>query len=328
MKLSCLGVILIILISHSSYGQTKNNWETKSPMKIHRAFHSMAAANGKIYVIGGSTGGANEFKDTPTVEMYDPQSGQWVYKKELPKAITTSCAVTIDDKIYLVGGQEDVFSKRLNTLMMYDCLKDKWEKKASMNIARSFHCAVALNNKIYAIGGRENDNELKVKSKDSLAVYTIEEYDIKSDKWVIKSILPFKNFAIGAVVLNNKIYILFDSTNHSTLSQSALLEEYDPERNHFSFKANLTPSKCDAAMVVYNNKIYLLGGWNHGALSIVEEYDPVSNTWTEKPEMPYKVQNHQAVILKDKIYITGGIKYFSDGKNEKKAEVISFNPNP
>ena len=80
MKLSCLGGILIILISYNNYGQTKNNWEIKSPMKINRAFHSMAVANGNIYVIGGSTGGANEFKDTPTVEMYDTQSEQWVFK--------------------------------------------------------------------------------------------------------------------------------------------------------------------------------------------------------------------------------------------------------
>jgi N-acetylneuraminic acid mutarotase len=185
---------------------------------------------------------------------------------------------------------------------------------------------VSLNNKIYAIGGRENNNEIRMKGRDSLAVYTIEEYDVETDRWIIKSVLPFKHFTIGAVTLNNKIYILSDTTNNSMMGQSAILEEYDPASNKFSVKSDLIPSKCDAAVSVCNNKIYIFGGWRRGALSSVEVYHPEQNIWIELEEMPYIVQNHQAVTVDDKIYISGGINYISQGVNEKKDILLIYKP--
>jgi N-acetylneuraminic acid mutarotase len=183
-----------------------------------------------------------------------------------------------------------------------------------------------MNNRLYAIGGRENTTEINAKTKDSLAVYTIEEYDIENNKWTIKSILPFKHFTIGAVALNNKIYILSDTTNNSMSGSSAILEEYDPANGTFNIRANLFPSKCDATMVALNNKIYLLGGCRNGALSSVEEYDPIINKWVEKDGLPYNVQNHQAVTMNNEIYISGGITYSENGGNEKKANMLVYKP--
>lgn len=298
-------------------------WETKPSMSLCRAFHSMAVCGDNIYVIGGSTGRKSEFRDTASVELYSIQEERWESKSPMPSPVTTSCAVSFENKIFVVGGQENVFDTRIKKVFMYDCESDKWCTKSPMNIPRAFHCAVVLNNKIYAIGGREKPEEIKTKSKDSLAVYTIEEYDFASDKWQIKTILPFKHFAIGAVALNNRIYILSDTISHSTPDKSAIFEEYDPEHNTFRRLASLTPSRCDAAMVSSNGKIYILGGWNNGSLSMVDEYDPVLDKWENKNNMPYLVQNHQAVSIRDKIFITGGIIYPKDG-NEKMSVFMEY----
>lgn len=311
---------------HSSR-KNDDAWETKVPMKINRAFHSMAAAQGKLYVFGGATGVSNEFKGTSSVEMYDPVLNQWFEKSNMPKVYILSSAVNINDKIYILGGEEGESFERSSDLLMYDCIHDNWIKKASMNIARSFQCAVTLNNKIYAIGGRESNKEIIAKPKDSLAVYTIEEYNLEKDKWITKKILPFKHFTIGAVTLNNKIYILTDTTNNAMVDESAVLEEYDPVTNTLIPKASLIPSKCDAAITVCNNKIYVLGGWLRGAVSSVEEYDPVTNTWKELDSLPDIVQNLQAATINNKIYITGGITYLSRTESKKKDDLKVFDPN-
>lgn len=129
-----------------------------------------------------------------------------------------------------------------------------------MNIARAFHCVTAFNNKLYAIGGRERDEEIASKSRDSPAVYTIEEYDTATDKWQIKTILPFKHYPVGTVTLNNKIYILSDTVSNSKLGKSAVFEEYDPLNNTFRRLASLTPSRYDAALISAGGKIYVIGG--------------------------------------------------------------------
>ncbi len=300
-------------------------WENASPMNIKRAFHTMSCACGSLYVLGGSTGKKSEFRDTASVEMYNPELGQWFPKASMPEAITTSCSVGIGDKIYIIGGQQNTFNKRVNKVLMYDCKTDTWHYKSAMNIARAFHSVTALNNKIYAIGGRESDKEIEAKEKNSLAVYTIEEYDIVADFWKIKAVLPFKHFVIGASTINDKIYILSDTIGHSILGQSAILEEYDPVTNTFITKASLTPSRCDIGIATYNNTIYIFGGWNHGPLSTVSEYDPESDSWLQKSSMPYPVQNVQATSYMNAIYISGGITYPADG-NEKKMEVMIYYP--
>lgn len=321
-------MIFLILLALQLKCYSQDNvavWENSSPMNIKRAFHTMSSACGGLYVMGGSTGKKSEFRDTASVEMYNPELGQWFPKASMPEAITTSCSVVIEDKIYIIGGQQNTFDKRVKKVLMYDCKTDTWHYKSAMNIARAFHSVTALNNKIYAIGGRVSDKEIETKKKDSLAVYTIEEYDIVADIWKIKAVLPFKHFVIGASTINDKIYILSDTIGHSILGKSAILEEYDPVTNTFKTKASLTPSRCDIGLATYNNKIYIFGGWNRGSLSTVSEYDPESDSWLQKSSLPYPVQNVQATSYKNAIYISGGITYPAGG-NEKKKEVMIYYP--
>lgn len=300
-------------------------WQNKPSMSIGRAFHAMAACGNKIYIIGGSTGSKKEFRDTASVDMFDVQTNKWESKTPIPSALTTSCAVSVDNKIYIVGGQENVFSNRIKKVFIFDCVTEKWLIRSPMNIARAFHCVAAINNKLYAIGGRESDEEIASKNKDSLAVYTIEEYDIAIDKWQIKVVLPYKHFLVGAVTLANKIYILSDTVSNSKLSKSAVFEEYNPTDNTFRRLASLTPSRYDAAMSTLDGKIYVFGGWNYGAIPNVDVYDPVSDKWERKRDIPYPVQNLQAVSIEDKILISGGIIYSKDG-NEKKNNLLEYTP--
>jgi N-acetylneuraminic acid mutarotase len=263
--------------------------EEPQPMNIRRAFHSMAINCGKIYVFGGSIGEQNEFRDTPTVEVYDPEVRQWKFSSDMPAAISTSCAVTLTDNIFVIGGQKNIFKDRVKEVYMYDCDLNKWDQRSSMNIPRAFHSATVLNNKIYIIGGRENPEEISVKTRDSLAIYTIEEYDPENDKWIVKTTMPFKHFTIGAVTIKDKIYILSDTADNRMLDKVSVLEEYDPVNNQFKSLASLPRSRCDAAMVCINDKIVVLGGWYNDALSFVDEYDPKSGCWTKKPDSKTRI---------------------------------------
>jgi len=316
-------ILLTAILLITNCKKNKSVWELKAHMSINRAFHSSAAIDNKIFVFGGSTGKKSEFRDTTSSEMFDPQKNKWTSIAPMPEPITTACAIALNRKIYIIGGQQHMFSKRVNKVLLYDYDSNEWTYKSPLNIARAFHCVTTLDNKIYAIGGRESDSEIKTKSRDSLAVYTIEEYDINSNKWIIKKVLPFKHFTIGAATINNKIYILSDTISNFSLGKSAILEEYDPSKNALKILASMTPSKYDAAMAATNNRVYVFGGWNQGSLSSVEEYNPELDTWTNKSNLPFDIQNSQAISIRNHIYICGGIIYPKDG-NEKKDFMIEY----
>lgn len=317
-------VIIFIAILLFTNCKTDNSvWKIKTPMSINRAFHSIASIDNKIYVFGGSTGKKSEFRDTTSSEMFDPQKNRWTNIASMPEPITTSCALALNKKIYLIGGQQQTFSKRVNKVLLYDCDSNEWTYKTPMNIPRAFHCVATLNNRIYAIGGRESDAEISTKSKDSLAVYTIEEYNISTDEWIVKTVLPFKHYTIGATTINNKIYILSDTISNFKLSESAILEEYDPATNTIKILSTMTPSKYDAAITEVNNRLYVFGGWNKGSLASVEEYNLETDKWTDKSNFLFVIQNSQAISVQNRIFICGGIVYPKDG-NEKKDFMIEY----
>lgn len=67
------------------------------------SLHSSAVVDGKIYVVGGNGGAANDVAYA-NVEAYDPTTNTWTRKTGMPTARTLPAAVTVDGKIYVMGG--------------------------------------------------------------------------------------------------------------------------------------------------------------------------------------------------------------------------------
>ena len=80
-----------------------------------RARGLLIAAQGKLYLIGGVSGGRNPDDDTV---IYDPAAGEWVSGPPLPVAVMDAQGVVIGSKIYVFGGyaQDQRISDRLQIL--------------------------------------------------------------------------------------------------------------------------------------------------------------------------------------------------------------------
>jgi N-acetylneuraminic acid mutarotase len=141
------------------YDPATNKWEYKKPLNRERMdFAAVAGKEDKIYVFGGETGMETE-PQTPilnTVEVYDPKTDSWSFRKPMPVKRSGHCAVlAADGKIYILGGSE-VLDVPLNTVFIYDPEKDSWEKGPNMILPRDVLAAVATpDGKIYAIGGTD-----------------------------------------------------------------------------------------------------------------------------------------------------------------------------
>ncbi|KAB7499297.1 hypothetical protein Anas_06267 [Armadillidium nasatum] len=86
--------------NETNYSRTKNKWHECPPMSVGRASPAVAAANSRLYVIGGDQiNEANDFYRAQVtishVEAYDPQIDSWIDCAPLPESRSESGAVVI-----------------------------------------------------------------------------------------------------------------------------------------------------------------------------------------------------------------------------------------
>lgn len=199
------------------YDPETDTWITKSPMSTERGFHSANVLDGKIYVIGGSSGHLVNDPAILAVEVYDPATDTWAQKGDIPERIAGGFTSVVDGKIYAFGGagsQEKVHE--------YDPVTDTWISKADIPTGRVGLSTSVLDGKIYTFGGHIGTG------LPSLALATVEIYDPVMDTWTKTSDMLTARVAARTSVVNGKIYVIGGYTGEWLSAMCATVEEYDP----------------------------------------------------------------------------------------------------
>ena len=116
MKLRYAGAVLVILLVGCSGNQSANpnrmlpalgsqsvpdvlgRWTTEAPMPTARQFLGAGVVNGKLYAVGGYTGGVLD-----TVEAYDPATNAWRTRASMPTMRCCLAAGVVHGILYAVG---------------------------------------------------------------------------------------------------------------------------------------------------------------------------------------------------------------------------------
>ena len=117
-----------------AYDFEAGEWEEKTKMLFATSSMCAAYGDGKIHVIGG-TSGDNQNKHT----IYDVETDTWESKPSpfsVGVCYTKGSAVYYDGLLYVAGGQPYPYGgysgSPLNLLYVYDPVSDTWTKKADM----------------------------------------------------------------------------------------------------------------------------------------------------------------------------------------------------
>ncbi|MEO6176692.1 MAG: carboxypeptidase-like regulatory domain-containing protein [Flavobacterium circumlabens] len=165
-----------------------------------------------IIVIGGSVKSTeNGKKDfTSKVHLYNITSGYWYELDSMPTAKETT-GILIDDKIYLIGGDD---GKPVSKIETYDLLKQKWQTESELFSGLERPAITYHDNIIYFF------EDLKMYVYD-LKTKQLKEYEIE---------LPLNYSAM--YYYNNKLYILGGRTdkNYSKIPSSKV---YSIDLNEF-----------------------------------------------------------------------------------------------
>jgi N-acetylneuraminic acid mutarotase len=294
-----------------------------------RSYHSAAVVNGKIYVIGG--GGADN-KPVASVHVYDPATGTWAARANMPTARALFGASAVGGTIYAVGGTTIGLDK-LAVVEAYDTVTDTWTRKADLPTPRNALSTAVVDGKVYAIGGWGIDRpEGGWETLDKTAVVpdfsTVEVYDPKTDTWATRADMPTARSHMTVSAIGGKIYAIgggFGPRSRRGVAYLPLLEVYDTASNRWAPAANMPTARSVLSSSVIDGRIYVLGGaFSRGpsqeemlrtmrTLSVVEVYDPASGRWTKAKDLATPRGWFSTSIVDGKVYVVGGRSLPPDG---------------
>ncbi|MFQ5604037.1 MAG: kelch repeat-containing protein [bacterium] len=254
-------------INVEEYNPGSNTWTTKAPMPTGRGFLATSAINGKIYAFGGTNRCCPKGTVFATTQEYDPATGTWTTKADMPTARYGVCAGVIDEKIYVIAGDPPV-----KKVEMYDPVTDTWTPKQDMPTARWAPTCGVVNGKIYVFGGllRQGGPATKV----------VEMYDPATDTWTPKAGMPEARVGQATAVINGQIFI-FGGTNYGGRPAHSNQWRYDPTTDTWDTSLpNMPFNWFVMGYSVVNERVYLMAGssapYPHGdQLRRVYEYDPL-----------------------------------------------------
>ena len=288
-----------------SPGDPDPAWADRAPMPTARAGFGAAAANGKVYAIGGAI--LNNCTTVATVEAYDPATDSWITNlPDMPLPLRyRPAAGTLDSIIYVVGGAQTVNvcnDTALDTVQAFDPVTNTWSEKppASMPTARiQVGLGVdGVNHLLYAVGGADP-------APDYTALDTVEVYDPATDSWTTKQHLNTPRAAPAVAAVNGKIYAIGGQTENGVAIDS--VEVFDPDANTWRTRRSVMPHpRINSAAAIVDDKIYVMGGENEGINSTVDVYDPSSDTWTTVASLPTARRLLGAAVVDNIIYAVGG----------------------
>lgn len=235
------------------YDPIKDLWTPKTSMQIPRFCGKLAAANGKIYSIGGFT---TDGTAVSAIEEYDPLANTWILKSTLPTPRGCEDVVTAPNgKIYVIGGHLDYTggNAEVSVVEIYDPSSNTWDVGFSMPTPKSiFSLSLNSQGNIYAIGGLLGGSPLN----------TVEEYNINNNIWTAKTSLPVALMHAGAALgSDGKVYVIGGQTSSSQAVNT----------NYAGFAPDV--SSINLSVPLFKQTDPLWGGY---------EYDS-ANKWSQNP---------------------------------------------
>ncbi|XP_006012670.1 kelch-like protein 31 [Latimeria chalumnae] len=112
------------------YDPSSDSWQDKASLSTPRGWHCTVSLADRIYIIGGSQlGGRGERIDVLPVECYNPYTSQWSCAAPLQIGVSTAGATTLNGKIYLVGGWNEVEKKYKKCVQCYNPDLNEWTEE-------------------------------------------------------------------------------------------------------------------------------------------------------------------------------------------------------
>jgi N-acetylneuraminic acid mutarotase len=277
-------------------------------LPVARQEHSVVAAAGEIYVIGGYTP-----KVTDSVQAYDPVKDSWRDVQAFPEPLNHGNAGVIGDRIYVAGYYiNNTMSTSTTKTYLYDPKSDTWSAKAALptGTERAAGCVAVDAGSMYVVGGAHEGKSVAYAAR----------YDAAGDTWEALPPLPERREHCTAGMLGGILYIAGGRMDGITGIEPKTWA-FDPSSKVWTEKASLDPPRGGLAGAVLNGRLYVFGGEGNagrssGVFPDIDAYDPATNTWQTLAPMFVPRHGYGAATLNGRIYLPGGATHQGAGATQ------------
>ncbi len=275
-------------------------WGTRAPLLEANSEMSVAALDGKIYVLGGYP--SNRIS-VATVQVYDPAEHRWTLTTRLPVALNHTMAAAVNGRLYLIGGQTGNASNGpfVDTVSAYDPAKATWTSRAPVPTPRSGGAAAVVDDKIYVAGGRPPHGH-------DFAVY-----DPRTNAWKRLPDLPTQRNHLMAVAVDGKVYVVGGRFEGGFQSETTdAVEVFDPATNAWASRTRMPRPRGGVNGIEALGCVHVFGGEGNDQDPRVvfpdhDVYNAQTGTWTRLDPMPVPVHGVTgAALIHGLIHLPGG----------------------
>lgn len=238
-------------------------------------------------------------------------SGGWqtlVPTSGMDTAREENAYVQAGNKFYLLGG------RGIKPAQVFDPVAKTWTSKASPPVELNHFQAVTLNGLIYVAAAFNGAYPHEV------PVASIYIYNPSTDKWLAGASIPAarRRGSAGAVVYNNKIYLVGGLTDGHWSGWVNWFDEYDPVTNTWKTLPPAPRTRDHFHAVVKNDKLYVVAGRRSSGITNqvfeltvpeVDVYDFLTGQWSTLPaasNIPTPRAGAGTVLLGNEVIVIGG----------------------
>lgn len=278
-------------------------WRQQPSIVPGRRWAAATVSGKSILVIGGQVNGV--YGSSRRVDAYNVETKTWTRLAPLPEGRFWHDATTINGKIYVAGGENDVIIDGIptgaptHTLFVYDPATNTWSRKADLPVkGTQIVNQAGLSGMLYVY--TDNDNFWK--------------YNQWNDKWITLP-LPPSAHADGIMrAVGDKIYLTGGTKfTGSAWEYNPELDVYDPATRTWAVKSPLPAAYNNldhrAVAASFYGKLWVAGGAygaNTGPSTDLYVYDPLTDTWAAGPPMLRPTMNATAAWAGGKFFVFGG----------------------
>jgi N-acetylneuraminic acid mutarotase len=318
LAVALLAALAALQFPRTAVAQDQGSWSAASTMPSGTGDSGVAALDGKIYVVGGSSFyphivptssdmGTGTWGSSVNYE-YDPGTDKWRQLAPMPIGLSHVGVVGFDHKLYVFGGFTSlIHANAQDAALAYDPASNTWQWLAPLSSRRGSVSAVETGGKIHVFGGR-------LKEPTPLDVHEV--YDPATNQWSKKAPMPRARDHMGVAVIDGKIHIVGGRSGGQT-DNIAEHDVYDPATDQWTQAAPMPTPRSGGAATYVDGLLLYVGGeckkrdpnapFGGGEdFDENEGYDAKSTTWRTLAKLPSARQAFGAASVGSVAYFPGG----------------------
>ena len=278
---------MLKMMQNMMSGLTKPQQDQAQPTDASRPSASQEM-QAEIVVAGG--------RKCKSVEVFNMTTKTWRTVSEMNECRSAPSSVLYQDSMIVTAGYSDRFLYSVEQLNLAQ-QHGQWMKcRFKLPVPSQGHVCVVYHSCLLVIGGIAGSVVYDT-------IYEIQLIPPHSSR--LLTTMPRPLCFHGAMVVNNKIYIIGGSTTISSKDSTNIVLMFDPATNTFTELQSLPYSVTGMTTVTWKENVVLLGGINRDNKVLL--YNVTTGSYRMLPEMKEKRYGCTAVGIGDNIVVMGGL---------------------